>query len=191
MALKDLLTTSKKSDASEYYWSVVIEPGWVQAGIWTIVEKEASVAALSPVAAWETEDDLIGAADTALSSAVQNLPEEAGEPSKTVFGVSSSWVSEGKIKDEYLEKIKTICTKLSLIPSGFVILPEAIAHYMKVQEGTPLNAVVVGLGRENIELVVFKLGNLLGTTEVARSVSIADDVSEGLVRFGKEDSFPS
>ena len=191
MALKDLLTTSKKNDDGEYYWSVVIEPGWVQAGIWTIVENQAKVTALSPVAAWETEDDLIGAADTALSSAVQNLPEEAGEPSKTVFGVPSSWVSEGKIKDEYLEKIKTICTKLSLIPSGFVILPEAIAHYMKVQEGTPLNAVVVGLGRENIELVVFKLGNLLGTTEVARSVSIADDVSEGLVRFGKEDSFPS
>ena len=191
MSLKDLLPNTKDKESSEHFWALVIEPGWVQAGIWTIEKDEARVVSMSPATAWEAEEDLIGASDTALSAAVQNFDEELGEPEKTVFGVASSWVSEGQIKKEYLEKIRQICTKLSLTPSGFVVLPEAIANFLKAQEGAPLSAIVVGLGPESIEVAVFKLGNLIGTVEVARSVSISDDVAEGLSRFATGETFPS
>lgn len=185
------LLSGGKSSSKDYYWALVIEPGWVQAGVWEIEGEKAKIASLSPAAAWEVEEEIVGAADTALSAAIQNLPEDIKEPSKTVFGVPSSWVSDGQINSEHLEKIKRICSELSLEPTGFVVLPEAIAHLFKSEEGVPLNAVVVGVGDENIEIAVFKLGNLAGNSVVARSVSIADDVNEGLTRFSGAEAIPS
>lgn len=155
-----------------------------------IKDQKAEVIAVSPATPWEGES-LIEASDTVLSAAVQNLPEDIGEPSKTVFGVPPSWVSEGQIKEEFLSKIKKICIDLSLEPSGFVVLPEAFAHLTKSEEGTPLNAIVMGITSEALDITVFNLGNMVGSTSVARSVSIADDVVEGLTRFKISDNLPS
>ncbi len=189
MNLKDFLTTREKPP--ELYWSLVIEKGWVQAGIWYIGDTKAEVLNISPGAAWEAEEELIGACDAALSSSVAKLPEDYVEPTKTVFGVNSSWVKNGEIQDEYLAMIKKICTDLSLTPVGFVVLPEAIAHLYKSEEGAPLSAIVIGLGPTNLEISVFKLGNLVGTTTVARSISITEDVTEGLSRFEGATPLPS
>ncbi len=190
MALKDLLP-GKKEKSKEYYWALVIEPGWVQAGVWCIDEDQTQVITISPPTPWELEEELIAASDTALSAAIQDFPEDLKEPSKTVFGVNSSWVSKGQIKKEHLEKIKRICAKLSLEPVGFVVLPEAIAHLMRSEEGSPLNAVVFGVAKDSIEIAVFALGKLAGNAEVARSISVVDDAVEGLSRFVKTEPFPS
>jgi hypothetical protein len=189
MNLKDFLNNRDKPP--ELYWSLVIEKGWVQAGIWYIGEANAEVLNISPGAAWGSEDELVGACDAALSSCVAKLPENYEEPNKTVFGVASSWVKNGEIQDEYLAMIKKVCTDLSLTPVGFVVLSEAIAHLYKSEEGSPLNAIIVGLGSENLEISIFKLGNLIGTTSVARSVSITEDVTEGLSRFESASPLPS
>lgn len=175
----------------DLYWAIVLEPGWIQAGVWEIVENKAEVISVSPVTPWETESEIVSASDAALSSAIQLLPEGLSEPSKTVFGVPPSWVDKGQIKEEHLNKIKKICTELSLEPSGFVVLSEAIAHLIKVEEGSAVNAIVAGFGKDFLELSVFKLGNLAGTTQVARSVSFFDDVVEGLSRFSLAEGLPS
>jgi len=175
----------------DLYWAIVLEPGWIQAGIWEIVENKAEVISVSPVTPWETDSEIVGASDAALSSAIQLLPEGLCEPSKTVFGVPPSWVDKGQIKEEYLNKIKKICTELSLEPSGFVVLSEAITHLIKVEEGSPVNAIVASFGKDFLELSVFKLGNLVGTTQVSRSVSFFDDVGEGLSRFSLSEGLPS
>ncbi len=189
MNLKDFLTT--REHPPELYWSLVIEEGWIQAGVWYIGENAAEVVSISPGAAWSEEDELTGAVDAALSSAIQKLPENYKEPNKAVFGVSSSWVKGGEITEEHLAKIKKLCTELSLNPVGFVVLPEAIAHLCKSEEGSPLNAIILGLGSGKIEISVFKLGNLIGTTEVSRSVSLVEDVTEGLSRFEGASPLPS
>ncbi|KKR30271.1 hypothetical protein A2715_03210 [Candidatus Woesebacteria bacterium RIFCSPHIGHO2_01_FULL_39_32] len=191
MDLKKFLPKKEDADKKEYFWSIIIEPGYVQAGIWRIEEEKAQIVLYSPPFSWEVEEDLVTAADNALSSAIQGFPDSLAEPQKTVFGVTSSWVSEGQIKPEFLSKIKVVCSELSLTPIGFVVLPEAIAHLIKAQEGSPLNAVVLGVYKEILEITFFKLGSLLGTTEVSRSVSVVDDVAEGLVRFGVKDPIPS
>lgn len=179
-----MLPGKNKKKEKELYWAIVLEPEWVQAGIWWIKGEEANFIAKSSPNAWELEEELLETADSALSAAVQNLSDEFDEePSKAVFGLLASWVKDGEIKEIHLETIKEICKKLSLEPVGFVVLPEAIAYYYKNQEGSPLNAVVIGAFKEYIEISVFKLGNLVGSTEVARSVSYVDDVVEGLSRF--------
>ena len=187
----DLKSVLSGKETLEFYWALVIEPGWVQAGVWNTNAGKANLISVGPSAAWEEDAELTTACDTALSAAVQTLPEDAGEPTKTVFGVSSAWVSDGRIKPEYLEKIKSICSALSLTPVGFVILGEAISYYFKSEEGSPLNAVLIGVGDQAIELSLYRLGNLSGTKSISRSVSIADDVAEGLSRFTTTEPFPS
>jgi len=189
MNLKDFF--AQKENPPELYWSLVIEPGWVQAGIWHMKEGVADIIAVSPTTAWEGDGELLGATDAALSSAVAKLPEKFTEPTKTVFGVGSSWVKGGEIAEVHLAKIKKICTELSLVPTGFVILPEAVAHLIKSEEGAPANAVILGLGKEFLDISVFSLGNLVGSATVARSVSLVDDVIEGLSRFGGVGTLPS
>jgi len=190
MSIKDILPNQQK-DHNEYYWSLIVEPGWIQAGIWYIEDSQTKVLSVSPSSAWTTESELNEAADSALSAAVQGLPDDAPEPSKAVFGVSSGWVKQGSITSEYLEKIKNLCTSLSLVPAGFVVMPEAVAHYFKSKEGSPLNAVVLGISNEILEVSVFKLGKPVGVQSVARSVSVSEDVIEGLSRFNEKDSLPS
>jgi len=190
MNLKDFLV-NRDIKNKEFFWALALESGWLQSGIWSIEETKAHVISVSPPIAWETDADLIGAVDAALSATVQGLPDDFKEPAKIVFGVPSSWVGDGRIKDKYLENIKNICGELALEPSGFVVLPEAIAHYIKSEEGAPLSAVVVEVGKEFLEVAVFKMGNLSGTTQVARSISAAEDLGEGLSRFSGNDSLPS
>jgi len=181
-----------KTSKKDYYWSLVLESGWVQAGIWKIEDEKAQVESVSTAFAWEGDENLSEAVDSALTSAVQNLSEdEEIEPENTVFGVSSEWVEEGQIKPKYLEQIKKICNELSLTPVGFVVIPEALAHLYKAQEGVPLNAVLIGLGSESMEVTVFRLGSLQGNFMVARSVSVADDVVEGLSRFVQSEPLPT
>lgn len=189
MDLKSFLP--QKESESECYWALVLEPGWAQAGIWETRDGNASVISVSPSAAWSSDEELVNACDTALSAAAQNLPEDVKEPSKTVFGVPGYWVSDGQIKEEHLEKIKKVCTDLSLTPVGFVVLAEAISHYKKSIEGSPLNAVVIGVNSEVIEVTLFRIGNPAGSTTVARSVSVVDDLAEGLTRFASQEPFPS
>lgn len=190
MNLKDFF--AQKENPPELFWSLVLEEAFVQAGIWYIKEDGvAEVIATSPPTPWEEEEELLGSADAALSSCIQKLPEEFPEPTKTVFGVASSWIEGGEIKEEYLGKIKRICSELSLTPTGFVVLSEAFAHLFKSEEGSPVSAVILGLGKQNLEISVFKLGNLVGNTQVARSVSLVDDVVEGLSRFKEASPLPS
>src|SRR5260221_5655778 len=175
----------------EYFWSVCLEEGSTQAAIWTIKNNAANVIDVSNSASWEDDETLIAACDSCLSYCIQNLPPDIKEPTKCVFGVPSSWVTDGQIKREQLDRIRLICNKLSLTPTGFVVLPEAISHFVKSQEKTPVSAVILGIYPQSLDVSIFRLGNLAGSVTVARSTDIADDVIEGLARFGKLDTTPS
>ena len=190
MSIKDILS-AKNDEAREYFWAIAIEPGWVQAGVWRVHEDATQIMSFSSPMAWGEPSELVSAVDSVLSSSLQNFPEDEKEPTNAVFGVVASWVSEGEISEKHIDKIKEICTKLSLTPVGFVVLPEAISHFIKSEEGSPLNACILGLSKEELEITVFKLGKMMGTSQVARSLSIVDDVVEGLTRFSDANALPS
>lgn len=189
MDLKSILTTNKEK--KESYWALLLEPGWVSVAIWEVIGEEINVVSQSIPMRFSKEDDLINVIDMALSSSVSSLPEDFQEPEKTVFGLPFSWIDEGNVKPEHLEQLKKVCESLSLVPSGFVVLSEAIAHFLKTNEGSPLSAVVVGVSEANFEISLFKLGKPAGTFNVSRSVNVADDLIEGLTRFGTDEVFPS
>lgn len=170
-------------NSNEYFWSIVVEPGSATAAVWLRDRDETRVLSIGQSIPWNETDELVASVDAALSSAVEELPESSPEPTKTVFGVVPSWVEGGQIKKEYLSLIKEVSEKLSLSPVGFVIVPEAIAHEIKHSEGAPLTGVVIGVSKQTLDVSVYKLGNLLGTVQVGRSVTVFEDVIEGLSRF--------
>jgi hypothetical protein len=180
----------KTEDKQENYWALLIEPEWITSSIWNITDGKVKVVSTSPATRWE--EDLIEPIDTSLSACTQNLPDDFPDPTKTVFGVPNSWLLDGNIKEEYLEKLKKICTDLSLVPSGFVVLSEAISHFIKQEEESPLSGIVVGISNEAFDISIFDVGKLVGTTTVLRSVSVEEDMIEGISRLGSEmENLPS
>jgi len=99
------------------------------------------------------------------------LEAEDIEPEKVVFGLPAGWVESGqRIKSEYEDSIKKICDELSLKPVGFVVLTEALAYYRKSEEGGPIDAIIVGVGEETLNLSLFVKGEFKGEFSVLRSV---------------------
>lgn len=189
MDLKNILP--KKKEDEEYFWSLIIEPEWASAGIWKLEGDKVQVVSVSPPSSWHLDEELVSACDASCSSVVQNFPEELNPPSKVVFGVVSSWVEGGEIKEEYLSKIKRVCSELSLTPVGFVVMAEALSNYYKSEEGGQVNAIFLGVSENNLELSIFRLGKLVGVSQIARSVSVVEDVTEGLSRFYSGEAYPS
>lgn len=174
----------------ENYWSLLIEPEWISSAVWEVENGKVKVISKSPPTRWES--DLLNSVDISLSACMQNLPDETPDPSKTVFGVPSSWIDGGNIKSEHLEELKKICDSLLLVPSGFVVLSEAISHYVKYEEESPLTGIVLGVSDQNLELSIFNLGVLVGVTNISRSLSVEDDITEGLTRLSTNlDNFPA
>lgn len=180
----------KPKDTKENFWALLIEPEWITSSIWQITDGKVEIVSTSPATRWES--DLIEPIDTSLSICTQNLPDDVPDPTKTVFGVPNTWIDGGNIKEEYLEKLKKICQDLSLVPSGFVVLSEAISHFIKQDEEAPLSGIVIGISTESLDVSIFNSGKLIGTTTILRSVSIEDDMAEGFSRLGGElENFPS
>ncbi len=174
-----------------YFWSLLITSHLASVCLWSRDGETTSVEVFGPEVLWEKEDELVSAVDTSLTEISSQMPEDAGEPAKTVFGVMSSWVTDGHIQREYLTLIREICEKLSLEAVGFVVVPEAISHEVKQNEGGPLSSVLVGVTRDKLEVTLFRLGTLAGTIEVGRSMSLTEDLIEALSRFQSHDSLPS
>ncbi|BCX14520.1 MAG: hypothetical protein KatS3mg088_203 [Patescibacteria group bacterium] len=187
MDFKDILP--KKLEQKECYWSIVIEPDWVQSGIWKVDDGKVDVVSFGAPLSWQKGHDLVEVVDSSLSVAIQNLTEDV-EPSKTVFGLPPFWVENGQIKPDYQEQIKRICQELSLKPVGFVALTEAIAYYLKSQEGDFLSAIVVAIFEENLSVSLFVDGKVKGESQVARSVSLVEDLVEGISRFSFSQPLP-
>lgn len=175
----------------EYFWSIVVEQDLVQASLWAVRNENVAIISTSEAKKWETDGDLVEKSDQALSEAIVNFPEDAKEPDKVVFGVPSSWVEDGRIQKPHLEKLRLVTQKLSLTASGFVVLPEAIAHSVKIKEGSPLTGVVIGVGAGSIDMTMFRLGNIVGTVNVGRSNSVIEDVMEGLSRLSGDQNVPT
>ncbi|QLG69810.1 MAG: hypothetical protein CH104c_0579 [Candidatus Woesebacteria bacterium] len=189
MDLKGILP--KKGEEKEHYWSVVIESEWVQSGIWKVEEGKVEVVSFGAPLSWQKDQDLVETIDSSLSVAIQNLADEEIEPSKTVFGLPSSWVENGQIKPQYQEQIKKVCEELSLKPVGFVSLTEAIAYYLKSQEGDFLSATIVAIGEEDLGVSLVVRGETKGEAQVSRSVSLVEDLVEGLSRFSFNEPLPA
>jgi len=180
-------------EKKEYFFALEIDTGRVKSAIWTIDGDQSQLLSLGEIVDWEKEEEIIEAVDASLSSAIEKLApsQEGKEPEKIIFGLSSEWLEENKITPPKAEILKKISQKLELTPLGFVVIPEAIAHWLKKLEGVPLNAVLIGLGKKKITVSLVEAGRVIETNLVVRSDNLGSDLTEGLSRSDKEGPFPA
>ncbi len=195
MEVKDIISKiGKKEEKEEYFFALVISSEKVRGAIWTVEKEKTKVVATGAAELWEEEVDLLKAIDATLSSASENFspPEgETKEPNKVIFGLPESWVEEERIAPDKLGVLKKVSQKLDLKPVGFVVITEAITHQLKINEGIPPTAILLGLEKKEARISLVNLGKIGATTLVKRSQDLGADVAEGLSRLREEDSFPA
>lgn len=185
--------TNQTTKAFTTFIALLIDEESVQTAIWQIKGDKTKVLSIGERQSWEGKkiDELSESVDVSLSAAVSKLVEEnVGEPEKVIFGLPQNWTENGKITKEKLTLLYQLSKKLSLKPVGFIVNTEALVHFLKVKEGVPASAILIGLNEEKIEASLIYLGKVLGIETIARSDNLALDVEEGLLRFPKEETFP-
>lgn len=137
-----------------------------------------------------TEEELLNAVDKTVSTAERTLPPGV-ESHKTIFGVKDSWTDAGKIKQEYLLKLKKVSDELEFKPMGFLVISEAIAHLLQKEEGAPISAVLAEIGEKNITLSLIKAGKVIETKTGALEDSASKTVDKLLHHFRVSEILPS
>lgn len=188
-----LKLSKNEPEKKEYFFALEIDIDRVKSAIWTVEESKAKLVALGETSHWEDEEELLDSVDASLSSTVEKFTPkgEIPEPNKVIFGLSPDWVEESNILPEKLEILKKISRKFGLSPLGFVVIPEAIVHWLKKLEGVPPTAILIGLCKKKITVSLVNLGKIVKTSGVMRSENIGADLIEGLSRFERETSFPA
>ncbi|MDP3244437.1 MAG: hypothetical protein Q8M83_02120, partial [bacterium] len=121
-------------------------------------------------------EEFLDTLDKVITSAETALPENV-ETKKTIFGLKENWVEDGKIKKEYLEKLKKASDELSLEPIGFLVSSESIINLVTKDEGAPVTAILCDIGKKYITISWVKGGKILETrsSEIHQSASYTVD----------------
>jgi len=192
MAFKTILSrlTSNKETKKETFLALEISPEVVKSVVWTVDEGETTVLKMGSVEEWEEDNknSLITAVDASITNAIETINPE---PNKVIFGLPEGWVEDSQIAEGKKGLLKDLCSKLALQPLGFVVTLEALITFLRIQKGTPINAIFINLSETQIIVSLVQLGKIKGSEVVGRSEDLAADVREGLARFGDLTDLPS
>lgn len=173
--------TKTKKENSEYYLALVLRNEKVTSVIFEKIGNTIKYVShdeeyfKNTIEDAETEE-FLDTLDKVITSAETALPESV-ETKKTIFGLKENWVEDGKIKKEYLEKLKKASDELSLEPIGFLVSSESIINLVTKEEGAPVTAILADVGKKYITVSWIKGGKVLETrtTEIHQSASYSVD----------------
>src|SRR3989344_4434425 len=137
-----------------------------------------------------TQEELLDSLDKAISKAQSYLPDNR-EPQKTIFGVKEDWIENDKIKKDQLLKLKKACDELELVPIGFLIISQAISYLLQKEEGVPLSAILVDVGKRSITVSLIKAGKIAETRSKDIDEEIPLAVDNLLKQLSTQDALPS
>lgn len=181
------------SSSVEYFLSLLVNEKRVKSAIWSVdKEGKKNIIFGNPESWGNGLQELIVASDASIASAVTKLSRlEGKQPSKVILGIPESWVYENSIEPEKQALFKEVCRKMELKPAGFIVTPEAIAHYLKSEEGGLPSLIIVNIEETEITVSLILKGKFLGSKLVGRSDNLALDLEEGLLRFNISDNLPN
>jgi hypothetical protein len=184
---------SENSSRGEQYLAVKISKSEVLATLWSVISGQVTVGSAGGEKI-ESDDfsSLLSAADTAISAALGPVSLPAA---KTIFGVNPDWIEDGKIVDEKLHLLKSLCKELDLRPLGYVLLSEALENYLTEVEGAPLTAILISLDGDCGWVSMFRAGKNLGTVPLACGEKGWDNLTGGIEKalrqFTQVEVFPA
>lgn len=137
-----------------------------------------------------TPDEWLEAFDKAISAAEETMPEDT-ETQKTIFGVKETWVDDSKIKKEYLLRLKKASDTLGLLPIGFLVIHEAIAHLLQTEEGAPVSGILIEIGQKHTTVSLLRAGRVIETKRTASEDNVAEITDRILHHFTNYEVLPS
>jgi len=135
-------------------------------------------------------EEFLEVLDKAISKAESSLPENI-QTEKTIFGVKDSWTDHDQIKKEYLAKLKKASEELGLIPIGFLVISQAIAHLLQMEEGAPISAILAEINKKSITVTLLRAGKTIETKSSQIHESIPFTVDTLLKHFNVPEILPS
>src|SRR3989344_4818909 len=192
MQLPFLKTKDKQKN---FFLSLLIKPDRVGAILFEEINSKLFILSTNEIETGEdtirlSEKELLAAADKVISFVEGKLPEGA-EVDKTIFSVPYYWVSGGKIRQEYLDKLKRICKDLGLVPIGYIVSIEAIVASLQQSEGAPVSGIFIEITRDKILLYVVRAGKIIEEKQSEIEKSIIGTTEKLLQGIQSIDVLPS
>jgi len=182
----------KSEPTKDVYLSLTLTHQQVSGCVWSIGPEDTldimhSAHASSQDASWEKR---IEAADTVISAMEEK--SGVGELHKTVLGFAPEFLtSEGDIDKAIRADIKRMTTMLELKPVGFVNIETAIVFQIKHEEGVPPSLILFHIAGENMQVSLYRVGNVVGKRDVKISEFIVEDVENAIKSFADVEVLPS
>lgn len=184
----------KPEQKKDFFLALILKPHGVASILFEEVNAKLVILAskeekLKEELEFASEETLIDAIDKVISSVEESLPEKASV-SKTIFAVPYPWVMEGKIKKEYLGRLKNVCQSLELTPIGFIVSVEAIAAQLQRKQGAPLSSVFVEYNHEKVFVYIVKADIIVEVKHSSLDESVVKTTDTILKRIEKVDVLP-
>ncbi|MFQ5452293.1 MAG: hypothetical protein ACE5DQ_01900 [Candidatus Paceibacterota bacterium] len=100
-------------------------------------------------------------------------------------------VDSSQIKRDYLSRLKRIMKENELEVLGFIEHHEALAQYIKHQEQSPLTAVVIEIDKPALSVLIYKGGELIFSSQVARTEEITADIGKAFSKLVDDTILPA
>lgn len=136
-----------------------------------------------------SDEEFLSVIDKTVSVVEEILPFQI-ETHQTVFGLKENWTNGASIKKEYLLKLKKICEKLGFSPIGFMVIPEAITHLLQKEEGAPVSAILVEVGKQKLIGSLIRAGRVV-ETKIGDSDNNIAQSTDTLLKSFDADILPS
>lgn len=182
MEFKNIFNQKPKETTGsvEEFLAIEIRGSQVSTAVWNIQQQQPKVINFGTSTSWQDKESLLLAIDDSLSNLLQ---DHTIQPEKTLLGLPETWVKGQDISPEKEPCLKHFIQKLKLKPIGFVVTTEAIIQQLKINEGIPPSLILLELAETKVNVIVVKLGQVVGRQEVGRSTDLGQDVEEGLARI--------
>lgn len=187
----------KKEPQQEHFLALILKERAVKAVIWGEKDGQVAVVDQGMVKAEKNLDalepaELLPLVDQAIGIAEKTLPQSV-KTTKTIFGLNEWWVGGTTISQPYMGKIKRLSKELDLTPLGFVVIPEAIAHQLKLEEGgSPPTALLVSVGTDVIGVTLVRAGRIEASKTTTKEGKSDSETAAAIIRsFGDVEILPS
>lgn len=174
------------------FLALVLTDEVIQASVWHVAGFQTEIVAIGTPVEWDgdsgTTGELITAVDATISSAVEGLSDE---PNSVILGIPHTWTDKSNILGVKKDLIAKIKKELELDIIGYVVITDSILNYLKMKEGTPTTSILIQVSREELTLVLIRLGRIEAIETIGRGDDIVEDVTEGIIRFKTKDNLPS
>jgi hypothetical protein len=156
-----------KKPQSDYFLALILQDEKVNSFIFEKIAQKITILGRSEEVLETPVDDLsyeelLDICDKVVSQAEEQTQKDLGTL-KTIYGLKQNWITEAKIKKEYVEKLQKVSKELELAPVGFLTITDAIVNLIQKEEGAPPSAILADIGDKFVTVSLVKAGKIIET----------------------------